>query len=108
MDLIDEQLAAANARDLERFVATYAPGVVIEDRQGNGLMQGHAQLRERYGALLAASPELHCRIVTRIRLGSYTADAETITGRQGSAEPVRAVVIYRVEGDKIVHVRILR
>lgn len=108
MDIIEEQLRAYNARDLEGFVATYSPEIVIEDGENNLLMKGHDQLRERYGAMFAASPELHCRIANRIRIGKYTVDEEEITGRGNSPSPVHAVVIYRMEAGKIVHVRILR
>jgi hypothetical protein len=108
MDPIEEQLLAYNARNLERFVAAYSPQVVIEDGENNLLMQGHNQMRERYGALFLASPELYCQIANRIRIGKYTIDEEEITGRGGSPEVVRAVVIYRVEGSLIAHVRMLR
>ncbi len=106
-DTIDDQVIAYNAKDLERFTATYSPDVVIEDGIGNVLMQGHDQLRERYGNLFTTSPELHCEIVNRIRIGQYVVDEEQGTGIRGSPTPRRAVVIYRVEGDKIVHVRML-
>ena len=108
MDIIDEQVLAYNARDLDRFVATYSPDMVIEDGENNVLMRGHEQLRERYGALFHANPELHCRIVSRMHIGKYTVDEEEITGIGNSATPRHAVVIYRVEEDQIVHVRVLR
>ncbi len=107
MDPVEEQLAAYNARDVERFIAAYSPDVVIQDGENNVLMQGHDQMRARYGALFAASAELHCRIAARMRIGKYAVDEEEVTGWNASAEPVRAVVVYRVEGDKIVHVRML-
>lgn len=107
MDIIEEQLLAYNARDLERFIATYASEIVIQDGKDNVLMQGHDQMRERYGGLFRSSPELHCEIVNRIRIGPYVVDEEQMTGRRGSPTPVRAVVVYRVEEDKIVHVRML-
>jgi hypothetical protein len=108
MDIIEEQLLAYNARDLERFIATYSPEVVIEDGANNLLMKGHAQMRERYNALFQANPELHCRIVNRIKTDKYTVDEEEIMGLQGSSTPKHTVVVYRVDGDKIVHVRMLR
>ncbi|MGZ3459499.1 MAG: nuclear transport factor 2 family protein, partial [Archangium sp.] len=58
---VQEQLEAYNARDLERFLSYFAPTVVIEDGQGNLLLQGHAQMRERYGPRFAQNPDLHCR-----------------------------------------------
>lgn len=108
MDIIEEQVLAYNARDLERFIATYSPNVVIEDGENNLLMRGHEQMRERYGALFDANPQLHGRILTRLRIGKYTVDEEEVTGNTNSPTPIHAIVIYRVEEDKIVHVRMLR
>jgi hypothetical protein len=107
MDPVEEQLLAYNAKDLERFVETYSTDVVIEDGADNLLMRGHDQMRERYGALFKASPELHCKITARIRIGKYVVDEEEVTGVRGSPTPMRAVVIYRIEEDKIVHVGML-
>lgn len=106
MDPVQAQLEAYNARDLERFVACYTEDVRIEDGAGNLMMQGHDAMRERYGPMFAQNPDLHCRIVSRIRIGEYVVDEERITGR-GPAE-VHAVAIYRLQGDHIAHVRFLR
>lgn len=106
MDPVQAQLEAYNARDLERFIACYTEDVRIEDGAGNLLMQGHDAMRERYGPMFAQNPDLHCRIVSRIRIGEYVVDEERITGR-GPAE-VHAVAIYRLQGDLIAHVRFLR
>jgi hypothetical protein len=108
MDVIQEQVDAYNARDLERFISAYAPEVVIEDGENHVMGQGHAKLRENYGTLFQSSPELHGRIISRIQVGKYTIDEEEVTGISGSSIPVHAVAIYRVEADKIVHVRMLR
>ncbi|MGE5221745.1 MAG: nuclear transport factor 2 family protein [Omnitrophica WOR_2 bacterium] len=107
MNPIEEQLQAYNTRDLKRFLSAYSPDVVIEDGEDNMLMKGHDQMRERYQALFDASPELHCRIVNRLKIGKYTVDEEEVTGWQGSPTPVRAIVIYRVDAEKILHVRML-
>jgi len=107
MDPVEEQLLAYNDRDLERFIAAYSTDVVIEDGENKLLMNGHSQMRESYGTMFATHPELHCKIFSRIKVGNYVVDEEEITGR-GTPAPVHAVVIYRVNDDKIVHVRILR
>ncbi len=107
MQIIDEQVIAYNARDLERFIATYSSEVVIEDGEGNVLGKGHDQMRKAYGDLFGSSPELHADIVNRLSIGPYVVDEEQVTGIGGSPTQVHAIVIYRVEGDKIVHVRML-
>jgi uncharacterized protein (TIGR02246 family) len=109
MDPVQEQVEAFNAHDLDRFLACYAPDVVIEDGAGNVMMQGHDGMRRFYEPVFAQSPHLHADIVTRIRVGAYVIDEERGTGLNAEGFPpeMHAVVIYRVEGDKIVHARAL-
>jgi len=107
MEVVEEQFLAYNAKDVERFISTYSADVVIEDGEGNLLMKGHDQMREQYGALFKTNPDLNCRIVKRMRIGNYVVDEEEVTGVQGSSTPMHAVAIYRIEEDKIVHVRML-
>lgn len=110
MDPVQEQLDAYNARDLERFLACYAPDVVIEDGLGNCLMAGIDTLRLRYGELFALSPALHAVVVSRLRLGDYVVDEERATGlnRPGASGDFHALVVYRVHAGRIAHVRMLR
>jgi len=107
-DPVETQLAAYNAHDVDAFIACYTPGCVIEDGAGARLMTGHAEMRPRYQALFANSPNLHCDIVSRVRIGSYVIDEESITGRVPDLR--RAVVIYRIDAASglIAHVRFLR
>ena len=105
---VDAQLAAYNAHDVDAFMVCYALDCVIEDGAGERLMAGHAQMRPRYAALFASSPNLHCEIVSRICIGDYVIDEEQITGRVPDLR--HAVVIYRVDkrSGLISHVRFLR
>jgi hypothetical protein len=106
-DAVDRQAGAYNERDVEKFVACYAEGVVVEDADGAVVMSGREEMRERYGRLFASAPSLHAEIVTRIRVGSYVVDEERITGRPDG--DVHAVVIYRLDGDGLIdRVRFLR
>lgn len=106
MDPVQGQLEAYNTRDLERFLTCYSTDVTIEDGAGNLLMHGHEAMRQRYGPMFSANPDLCCRIVSRIRIGEYVVDEERITGR--GPDELHAVAIYRVAGELITHVRFLR
>jgi hypothetical protein len=108
MDPVQDQLDAYNVRDWSRFVAAYSLDIVIEDGDGNRVVEGHVQLRERYQSLFQASPALHCHIAHRTTIGKYVMDEEEIAGWRGMASTVRTVVVYRVEEDKIVHVWMFR
>lgn len=109
MDPVSIQLEAYNTRDIDRFILSYDPEVVIEDGEGNTLMRGHGEMRTSYGSLFDASPDLHCRLVNRIRVGNYVIDEEEVTGvnLEGAPKSLHAAAIYRVENDKIAHVVIL-
>ena len=111
-DPVDAQLAAYNARDVDAFIACYLPDCTIDDGQGTRLMTGHADMRQRYRALFDGSPDLHCEIVHRTRIGDYVLDEESIRGRLPGTQPElrRAVVIYRIDraSGLIAHVRFLR
>jgi hypothetical protein len=109
VDPVVNQLEAYNARDIERFIACYDPEVRIEDGEGNLLMPGHDSMRAQYSSLFIASPNLQAHLLNRIVVGDYVIDEEDVSGRiaEGYPEKVRAVAIYRIVGDKIVHVRFL-
>ncbi len=105
-DPVTEQLQAYNTGDLERFMACYAPDCVVDDGAGNRLLTSHTEMRPRYDALFKSSPNLHCEIIHRTRIGCYIIDEEKITGRVPAMN--HAVVIYRVKDQLIEHVRFLR
>ena len=106
MDAVERQLEAYNARDVERFVACFTDDVVVEDGEGRTLMTGRAEFREAYAAMFAASPALHCRVVSRARAGRYVVDEERVAGR--GPEELHVLVVYRLRGDLIEAVRLLR
>jgi hypothetical protein len=109
VQIVQGQVAAFNARDIERFVSFYSQDALVEDGQRNPLAQGHEALRALYGQLFAQSPDLHVEIPQRIHVGSYVIDEEELRGFnfEGFPSEVHAAVVYRVEGDKIMHVQVL-
>lgn len=109
VQVVQEQVDAFNARDLERFVRCYSPDAVIEDGQGNTMVRGHDALRALYAQLFAQSPHLHAEIPQRIHVGSHVIDEEEIAGFNFAGFPpeLHSAVVYRVEGDTIAHVHLL-
>lgn len=100
-----KQLEAYNNRDIEAFMSCYGPDVVVEDGAGNVRMENWEVMKERYAAMFAANPNLHCELVSRIVIGQYVVDEEHVTGRGEGVK--HAVAIYRVENGLIRHVRFL-
>ena len=93
-DVVQRQVEAYNARDLERFVATYAEGIKIYRLPSTepaivGREQLAAVYRERF-----SSPTLHAEILARIVLGNKVIDHERVRGIRET--PVEAVAIYEV------------
>ena len=108
-DPVQEQLDAYNARDVERFVACYAPDAVVEDASGTRIMTGRDALRAAYAELFAASPALRAEVPTRIRAGAVVVDEERVTGLGMPGYPleVHSAIAYTVRDGQIVHMRIL-
>jgi len=96
--IVNEQLDAYNARDIDKFVATYSEDIEIYNSKGVMTMKGHAQLRERYNNLFKNTPNLHCRIVNRIKINNKIIDNENVTMNDRLVE---AVAIYEVVDGKI-------
>jgi hypothetical protein len=94
VDVVQEQLEAYNARDLDRFAATYGEDIRIYRLPApEAAIVGQAQLREAY-AKRFASPNLHAEIVNRIVLGNKVIDHERVVGIKDT--PIEAVAVYEV------------
>ena len=98
-DIVQRQLEAYNARDLERFAATYADDVTIYRMPATEpAIRGMPQLREVYRNRFS-SPSLHAEILARIVLGNKVIDHERVVGIRET--PLEALAVYEVEGDLI-------
>ena len=97
-DVVNRQLDAYNARDIDKFVATYSEDIEIYNSKGEMTMKGHDQLRKRYDTMFKNTPNLHCRIVNRIKINNKVIDNENVTMNERIVE---AVAIYEVVNGKI-------
>ena len=105
--VVQRQVDAYNARDLEGFLACYSPDIHISTRGREDGYSGLTRLRERYQGLFERSPDLHATIVSRLELGEWVVDEETLVGHDGS-DSFRAIAIYRVQESLIAEVSFLR
>ncbi len=76
--VVQAQLDAYNAKDIDALLATYAPDAEQYVLHGERLAQGHAQMRERFLARFA-EPDLHARLLSRTVVGAMVVDSELIT-----------------------------
>ena len=94
VDIVQEQLEAYNARDLERFSATYSDDIRIYRLPATEpAIVGKAQLAETYRKRFSA-PGLHATIVNRMVLGNKVIDHERVVGIK--EVPIEAVAVYEV------------
>lgn len=103
--LVQRQLNAYNARNIDAFMATYAENIEIYDFNGDLLMKGQDPMRTRYQSMFENTPNLHCELVNRIVMGSTVIDQEHV--RVGDRF-IDAVAIYTLADGKISQVTFVR
>lgn len=77
-DLVQRQLDAYNAKDVEAWLSTYAPDGEQFNLHGGRLAQGHDELRRRIVQRFA-EPDLHARLLSRTVIGNVVVDVEEVT-----------------------------
>jgi hypothetical protein len=106
-DIIQQQVNAYNARDIEAFLTKYSPSVKIFDHPDSLLWSGLEEMRKVYTRRFESAPQLHCEIVNRIVLGNFVIDREKVTGLPDD-QVINAVAIYAVQEGLIQQVWFLR
>jgi uncharacterized protein (TIGR02246 family) len=97
--LIQRQVEAYNAHDLDGFVACFADDAVLTDlASGRVFASGRAQIREAYTATFERLPRAEVTIAARIGTGAIVVDVEHI-----QADGSHVVAVYRTAGDAITH-----
>jgi putative hydrolase of HD superfamily len=76
--VVQAQLDAFNAKDIDALMRTYAPDAEQFTLHGERLAQGHGELRPRYVARFT-EPDLHARLLSRTVMGKFVTDLELIT-----------------------------
>jgi uncharacterized protein (TIGR02246 family) len=94
--VVQRQLDAYNAHDLDGWLATYAPDAQQFELPGKLLASGHAQIRSRMVERFT-EPDLHARLVHRLVMGHIVVDHEVITRNfpEGKGQ-VQMMCVYEV------------
>ena len=97
------QLDAYNARDVEAILATYAENACQFEHPTTLLAQGREQLRARFAARFQEA-NLHAHLKHRIVAGSTVIDHETVirTFPEGPGR-IELVAIYEVKEGRIAN-----
>ena len=96
--LVQQQLNAYNAHDLEAFLEPYAEDVELYEFPGKLLMKGKDNMRKDY-EFITKVPKLYCKIQKRIIQGNMVIDHEEVSGF--GPKPLYAVAIYVIEFGRI-------
>lgn len=105
--VVQVQLDAYNARDIDAFAATYADDIRIYDHPDRLRFAGIDELRARYGEAFKSGPDVRATISKRIVQGNFVIDHEHVTGRPDGVD-IDAVAIYEVREGRIQAVWFIR
>ncbi|WP_299215724.1 nuclear transport factor 2 family protein [uncultured Aquimarina sp.] len=97
--IIDKQLVAYNARNIDAFVNTYSEDIKIYNFPDRFKTSGHSELRLTYDMFFKNTPNLHCKIKKRIVMGAIVIDQEVVQANAGKT--IHAVAIYEVKNGLI-------
>jgi hypothetical protein len=99
--VVQRQLDAYNARDIDALMATYADDVQVFEHPATLLASGARALRERQVVRLQ-EPNLHAHLVNRMVSGNLVIDHEHVTRTfpEGTGQ-LEMIAMYEVQDGKI-------
>lgn len=103
--VVQMQLKAYNAKDIDAFMDTYADSIMIYKFPNTLLMKGKQDVRNTYTKLFKDVPNLHAEVKHRVVMGSKVIDHEYV---QFGENYVDAIAVYEVTGDKIARVTFIQ
>jgi putative hydrolase of HD superfamily len=99
--VVQAQLDAFNAKDLDALMRAYAPDAEQFALHGERLAKGHEEIRPRYVARFS-EPDLHARLLSRTVMGNFVTDLELITRNfPEGVGTLEMLCIYEVAGGRI-------
>jgi hypothetical protein len=99
--VVQRQFDAYNAKDLDGWLATYAPDAEQFELHGARLAHGHAEIRARM-AQRFTEPDLHAELLERIVMGAIVVDHERVTRNYAEGKgTVELLCVYEVLDGRI-------
>ena len=77
--IVQQQLDAYNARDIDAFLEPYAEDIEIYTFPDKLTNKGKDKIRPGYKSFFENVPNLHCELVNRIVFGNTVIDQERMT-----------------------------
>lgn len=103
LDLVQAQLEAYNAQDLDAYCAFFAKDVVVADLNGAVGVQGLEAYRAKYDGVFKQFPENKVELLNRVAVGSTVIDHEKVV-RSPGGESFEVIAIYTLADGKIARV----
>ncbi len=103
VELVQAQLEAYNAQDLDAYCAFFAKDVVVADLNGAVTTQGVEAYRARYEGVFRQFPQNKAELLNRIAVGSTVIDHEKVV-RSPGGESFEVIAIYTLADGKVARV----
>ncbi|WP_199535786.1 nuclear transport factor 2 family protein [Dyella psychrodurans] len=103
--VVQAQVDAYNAHDIDAFAACYAENVTITNLSGeHKVIKGVQALKSAYAFLAKVPKEFHVEIVQRVVTGPTVVDKERVVGLPAGKGRPDAMAVYEVRNGKILNV----
>ncbi|MGD9813925.1 MAG: SgcJ/EcaC family oxidoreductase [Hyphomonadaceae bacterium] len=106
-EVVQRQIDAYNAHDVERMCACYTEDCVFAELNGEVRQQGRAAIQARYAQTFAQFPQNRAHAANRIALGAYVVDDEQ-GERAPGVDPFRVGAIYTIRDGLIARCDFVR
>ena len=103
VDLVQAQLEAYNAQDLDAYCAAFAEDVVVADLNGAVSLQGREAYRAKYAATFQQFPQNKVELLNRMVCGATVIDHEKVV-RSPGGDSFEVIAIYTLADGKIARV----
>ena len=103
VDLVQAQLEAYNAQDLDAYCAFFAEDVVVSDLNGAMGVRGLVAYRAKYDGVFRQFPQNKVELLNRMVCGSTVIDHEKVI-RSPGGETFEVIAIYTLADGKIARV----
>jgi len=102
--VVQAQVDAYNAHDIDAFAACYAENATLTDLSNKRpVVKGVPALKGTYAFLAKMPKEFHVEIVQRVVNGPIVIDKERVVGLPAGKAPFEAMAVYEVRDGKIVN-----
>lgn len=106
IDFVLDQVAAYNARDIEKFCSFFSQHIQIWiESNEHPIVSGIEELKTTYSSAFEESPLLWADVIKTSVEGDTVILRERIRGRAGYEGTIEADVLYRIANSKIAEMR---